>query len=102
METQHQDAPSEVATEGVSRARPGVAHDAFLSYSHQDRAVARGVQRGLHSIGRRFAQLRALRVFRDASDLTASPDLWGKVVAAMDEARTSSWCFRQLPQHPGG
>jgi WD domain, G-beta repeat len=29
-------------------------YDAFLSYDHDDRAAARGVQRGLHVIGRRM------------------------------------------------
>ena len=65
----------------------GFSFDAFLSYSHQDSAPARGVQRGLASIGRRFGQLRALRVFRDSTDLTASPDLWEKAAAAMDASR---------------
>ncbi|GAD82878.1 TIR domain-containing protein [Nocardia asteroides NBRC 15531] len=63
------------------------SYDAFLSYSHADRAVAAGIQRGLHRIGRRMGRLHALRVFRDATDLTASPDLWGKVAEAMDRAR---------------
>ena len=46
-----------------------------------------GIQRGLHRIGRRMGQLHALRVFRDSTDLTASPDLWGKVTEAMDRSR---------------
>ena len=62
-------------------------YDAFISYSHEDRAVAQGVQRGLHRIGKRLGQLRALRVFRDSTDLTATPDLWGKVVEAIDGSR---------------
>src|SRR6478736_2945100 len=62
-------------------------YDAFISYDHDDRAVAAGIQKGLHHIGRKFGQLRALTVFRDATDLTASPDLWGKVVEAMDYSR---------------
>jgi TIR domain-containing protein len=62
-------------------------YDAFLSYSHDDRAVATGIQKGLHRIGRRLGQLRALRVFRDDTDLEASPDLWGKITHAMDGAR---------------
>ena len=49
--------------------------------------VAHGIQRGLHRIGRRVGQLHALRVFRDSTDLTASPDLWGKVTDAMDRSR---------------
>ena len=62
-------------------------YDAFISYDHDDRPVAHGIQRGLHRIGRRMGQLHALRVFRDSTDLTASPDLWGKVTEAMDRSR---------------
>src|ERR1700737_2479272 len=62
-------------------------YDAFLSYDHDDRAVAYGIQRGLHRIGRRVGRLYALRVFRDSTDLTASPDLWGKVTEAMERSR---------------
>uniref|UniRef100_UPI000A581583 hypothetical protein n=1 Tax=Nocardia pseudovaccinii TaxID=189540 RepID=UPI000A581583 len=50
-------------------------YDAFISYAHEDRLVAAGIQKGLHRIGRRAGHLYALRVFRDATDLTASPDL---------------------------
>ena len=64
-----------------------VDYDAFLSYTHQDRPVAGGVQKGLHQIGRRLGQLRALRVFRDDTNLEVSPDLWGKITEAMDRAR---------------
>jgi hypothetical protein len=63
------------------------SYDAFLSYSHQDAAVAAGIQKGLHRIGRRVGRLNALRVFRDSTDLAANPDLWGKVTDAMDRAR---------------
>ncbi len=62
-------------------------YDAFISYDHDDRAVAHGIQRGLQRIGRRFGQPPALRVFRDSTDLTASPDLWGKVTEALDRSR---------------
>ena len=62
-------------------------YDAFISYDHDDRPVAHGIQRGLHRIGRRMGRLHALRVFRDSTDLSASPDLWGKVTEAMDRSR---------------
>jgi hypothetical protein len=62
-------------------------YDAFLSYNHDDRAVAYGIQRGLHRIARPVGRLHALRVFRDSTDLTASPDLWGKVTEAMERSR---------------
>jgi WD40 repeat protein len=61
-------------------------YDAFLSYAHRDRQVATAIQKGLHQIGRRFGQLRALRVFRDDTNLAASPDLWGKIVEALDRS----------------
>jgi hypothetical protein len=47
------------------RPQTSFGYDAFISYDHDDRAVAQGIQRGLHQIGKRLGQLRALRVFRD-------------------------------------
>src|ERR1700739_1328611 len=68
-------------------APPTLEYDAFLSYTHRDRPVASGIQKGLHQIGRRLGQLRALRVFRDDTNLEVSPGLWGKITEAMDRAR---------------
>ncbi len=62
-------------------------YDAFLSYAHRDKQVTTAIQKGLHHIGRRVGQLRALRVFRDDTNLTANPDLWGKITEALDRAR---------------
>ena len=62
-------------------------YDAFLSYDHDDRLVALGIQQGLHRMGRRVGRLHALRVFLDSTDLSASPDLWGKVAEAIDRSR---------------
>jgi hypothetical protein len=62
-------------------------YDAFLSYNHQDGAVAAGIHKGLHRIGRRMGQLNALRVFRDTTEMAANTDLWGKVTDAMDRSR---------------
>ena len=77
------DAPRRIA----QRQQQLFLYDAFLSYDHDDRAVAYGIQRGLHRIGRRVGRLYALRVFRDSTDLSASPDLWGRVTEAMDRSR---------------
>ena len=71
----------------VSQGSTPAEYDAFLSYTHRDRPVVSGIQKGLHRIGRRLGQLRALRVFRDDTDLTASPDLWGRIVEALDRSR---------------
>jgi WD40 repeat protein len=62
-------------------------YDAFLSYTHRDRPVAAGIQKGLHQIGRRLGQLRALRVFRDDTNLEVSPNLWHKITEALDSSR---------------
>ncbi|WP_231964238.1 toll/interleukin-1 receptor domain-containing protein [Mycobacterium sp. E2699] len=75
----------QVVPPGVGRVVP--EYDAFLSYTHRDRLVASGIQKGLHRVGRRLGQLRALRVFRDDTNLEVSPDLWGKITEAMDRAR---------------
>ena len=79
----------EAAAAGHSAAPPAheLDFDAFLSYTHRDRPVVSGIQKGLHHIGRRLGQLRALRVFRDDTDLTASPDLWGRITDALDRSR---------------
>ena len=71
----------------VSQGSEAGEYDAFLSYTHRDRPVVSGMQKGLHRIGRRLGQLRALRVFRDDTDLTASPDLWGRIAEALDRSR---------------
>ena len=86
--------PAPDATEPVADPPSGRAgspapldYDAFLSYTHRDRPAVSGIQKGLHRIGRRLGQLRALRVFRDDTDLTASPDLWSRIVDALDRSR---------------
>jgi hypothetical protein len=62
-------------------------YDAFVSYSHADRPVADGVQKGLQRIARPMGRLNALRVFRDDTDLIATPDLFGRLTDAMDASR---------------
>jgi len=62
-------------------------YDAFLSYAHRDKDVTSAIQKGLHQIGRRVGQLRALRVFRDTTNLEANPDLWAKITEALGGSR---------------
>jgi hypothetical protein len=78
---------TQAAESPASRQQKPLDYDAFLSYTHRDRPVVSGIQKGLHRIGRRLGQLRALRVFRDDTDLAASPDLWGKITEALDRSR---------------
>lgn len=59
--------------------------DAFISYSHTDcGAIAPAIQRGIQTIGRPWYKLsRNLNVFRDESNLKASPQLWSSIEAAL-------------------
>jgi WD40 repeat protein len=75
---------ADTPTPGVG---PPMEYDAFLSYAHHDKQVTTAIQKGLHRIGRRFGQLRALRVFRDDTNLEATPDLWGRIVNGLDRSR---------------
>jgi WD40 repeat protein len=79
------DQPSE-PQETPGQSEP-LDYDAFLSYTHGDRAAVSGIQKALHRIGRRMGQLRALRVFRDDTDLMANPDLWGRIVDGLNRSR---------------
>jgi WD40 repeat protein len=82
-------------------------YDAFVSYSHADRTLAKALQSGLQRFARPWNRLRALAVFRDDSELAASPDLWESVRQAMDDsrylivvaspqARASEWVDREV------
>ncbi|MEO5821523.1 MAG: TIR domain-containing protein [Vicinamibacteraceae bacterium] len=63
-------------------------YDAFLSYSHSaDDALAPALQSALHRLARPWNRLRALRIFRDKTSLSASPELWPAIVAALADAR---------------
>lgn len=85
---------------GSREERP---YDVFISYSHaQDSAIAEALQRELRRFGvpwyshrpalpgaRRTAQPnRPLHVFRDVTNLTASPGLWPNIVRALG---SSEW-----------
>ena len=61
----------------ISSARAGNrAYDAFVSYSHAaDGRLAPALQRGLQSLAKPWYRRRALRVFRDETSLSASPEL---------------------------
>lgn len=51
-------------------------YDAFVSYSHAaDGRLAPALQAGLQSLAKPWYRRRALRVFRDRTSLSASPEL---------------------------
>jgi hypothetical protein len=80
---------------------------AFLLYSHAaDSHVAASLQDELQTIAKPWHRLRSIRVFRDASDLSATPELWPALTQALDgskyvvllaspEAATSAWVSRE-------
>ncbi len=81
---------------------------AFISYSrHADAQVAPALEDGLERFAKPWNRLRALRVFRDDADLSASPGLWSSITAALDdaeyfillasgEAAQSTWVAREI------
>ena len=73
----------------ISAPRTGArVYDAFLSYSHAaDGQLAPALQAGLQSLAKPWYRRRALRVFRDKTSLSASPELWPAIEGALSQAR---------------
>jgi WD40 repeat protein len=82
-------------------------YKAFITYSHADLSVAAALQSGLHSFAKPWNQLRSVRVFRDQTNLSANPDLWSSIEAAIldseyllimasPEAACSAWVPREI------
>lgn len=83
-------------------------YKAFISYSHAaDGKMAPAIQRGLHRFGRPWFRGRAIRVFRDATNLSISPGLWSSIESALAEseyllllispqAARSKWVCREV------
>jgi WD40 repeat protein len=63
-------------------------YDAFVSYSHNpDERLAAAIQTQLERFVRRWYRPRAMRVFRDQTDLPASPGLWQEVERRLEKSR---------------
>jgi hypothetical protein len=83
-------------------------YDAFISYSHAaDGKLAPALQRGLQRFAKPWYRVRALRVFRDQTDLAANPALWPTIQKALDasehfvllaspRAAASPWVGREV------
>ena len=83
-------------------------YKAFISYSHAaDGKLAPALQTALHRFARPWYRLRAIRVFRDATNLSISPHLWGEIAKALAEseyflllasphASASKWVRREV------
>jgi hypothetical protein len=60
-------------------------YKAFISYSHgQDAKLAPCLETALEKFAKPTFKRRALDIFRDSNDLSASPDLWGKIEDGLD------------------
>jgi hypothetical protein len=72
---------------------------AFISYSHAaDHRIAAAIQAGLQQFAKPWLKRRALNVFRDQTNLAASPGLWPSIEAALQE---SEW-FVLMASPTGG
>jgi hypothetical protein len=72
----------------VGAGSPSSSYDAFVSYSHAaDGRLAPALQAGLQSLAKPWYRRRALRVFRDKTSLSASPELWPAIERALAQAR---------------
>jgi WD40 repeat protein len=72
----------------LRRGAESSTFDAFLSYSHAvDGQLAPALERGLEFMAKPWYRRRGLRVFRDQTSLSASPELWGSIEDALGSAR---------------
>src|SRR6266480_6020386 len=84
------------------------AYDAFISYSHaKDKPTAAALQSIVQKLGKPWYKRRALRVFRDDTSLSATPNLWPSIehalaqsrfliLLASPEAATSPWVNKEV------
>lgn len=84
------------------------AYDAFISYSHvKDRPMAAALQAAVQRLGKPWYRRRSLRVFRDDSSLSATPELWPSIERALENSRylillasrdaaTSAWVDKEV------
>src|SRR5262249_7330513 len=67
--------------------RRDMPYEAFVSYSHAvDGQLAPALQSALHGLAKPWYRLRALRVFRDKTSLSANPGLWPSIERALAES----------------
>src|SRR5262249_52961545 len=63
-------------------------YDAFISYSHAaDGSLAPALQDGLQMLAKPLYQRKALRIFRDQTNLAATPELWSTIEQALAASR---------------
>ena len=63
-------------------------YDAFISYSHaRDKPIAAALQSVIQKLGKPWYRRRSLRVFRDDTSLSATPQLWPSIEQALSQSR---------------
>ena len=63
-------------------------YDAFISYNHaKDKPIAAALQSAVQKLGKPWYRRRALRVFRDDTSLSATPQLWPSIEQALGQSR---------------
>ena len=63
-------------------------YDAFISYSHaKDKPIAAALQSVIQKLGKPWYRRRGLRVFRDDTSLSATPQLWPSIEQALAQSR---------------
>ena len=69
-------------------ARPAAfAYKAFISYSHAaDGELAPALQSALQQFAKPWYRLRAMRIFRDKTSLSANPALWNSIETALAQS----------------
>src|SRR5215469_9241170 len=65
-----------------------ILYDAFISYNQKlDKPFVMRLQRQLQDLGKAWWQRRAVRIFRDESSLSATPELWPAIERALERSR---------------
>ena len=83
-------------------------YNAFISYSHEkDTPLASNLEKALEKFAKPIFKRRALSLFRDQNNLSASPDLWGKIEEGLSQSDyfiflaspksgQSIWCNKEI------
>jgi hypothetical protein len=62
-------------------------YNAFISYSHiADGLLSSKIQLGLQKIAKPWYKIRALNIYRDQTNLSLTPNLWGTIQNALENA----------------
>ncbi|HXU80593.1 MAG TPA: TIR domain-containing protein [Polyangia bacterium] len=61
-------------------------YKAFISYSWEDRKIARALQQGLQAFAKPYYALRSCSIFLDSADLAATEAIWPSIERALDRS----------------